>query len=110
MHTEVLAASAGLDVARVLALQPLHEASGQLPAQERVLPVGLLAKRQAGHHGGPQPHSPAAIASQSAVVLCGQSLAQGHSLPHGGTWFLPHRGCLMMLRTGLKQLSPVWSP
>lgn len=27
-----------------------------------------------------------------------------------GTWFLPHSGCLMMFRTGLKQLSPVWSP
>lgn len=35
-----------------------------------------------------------------------------NSKPKGGllTWFLPQRGCLMMLMTGLKQLIPLWSP
>lgn len=113
MHTEVFAASTGLDITGVLALQPLHEAAGQLPTQERVFPIGLLSEAQVGSLLGalsPHPHS---LANHGHVQLVSHgpvwpNPSQG-TPSQAGTWFLPHSGCLMMFRTGLKQLSPVWS-
>lgn len=83
MHTEVFAASTGLDITGVLALQPLHEAAGQLPTQKRVLPIGLLSEAQVGHRWKPRPHTPTAwqamaTFSWSATVLCGPIPARGH--------------------------------
>lgn len=128
VHAEVLAAGAGLDVARVPTLQPLHEARRQLPAQERVLPVGFLAEgRSEGRvtsvpfvfpPGDPSPASPPSHPAPTELLRHGPGCPNPAppSSPelitpsaHPGTWFLPHSGCLMMLSTGLKQLSPVWS-
>lgn len=126
VHAEVLAAGAGLDVARVPALQPPHEARRQLPAQERVLPVGFLAEGRSEARvtsvpsvlppGDPSPASPPSRPAPAELLRHGPGCPNPaphpgahHPPAHPGTWFLPHSGCLMMLSTGLKQLSPVWS-
>lgn len=82
MHTEVFAASAGLDITGVLALQPLHKAAGQLPTQEWVLSIGLLSRAQAGHLWEvttiPTAWQAMAMYSWSATVLCGPIPARDH--------------------------------